>query len=57
MILSMVRLAISARDRVEVLRTLRIFMGHTTARAGCTFWSTADNGTHLEPIRRDHRWN
>jgi quinol monooxygenase YgiN len=43
MILSTVRLAISAEHKPEVLRTLRVFMGHTTARAGCVgFWLSQD---------------
>ena len=43
MILSTVRVAISARQRPEVLRILRVFMGHTTAKAGCAgFWLSQD---------------
>jgi quinol monooxygenase YgiN len=43
MIMSTVRLAISAQHRFEVLRTLRVLMGHSTARAGCAgFWISQD---------------
>jgi quinol monooxygenase YgiN len=43
MILSTVRLAISAEHRSEALRILRVFMGHATAQAGCAgFWLTED---------------
>ena len=35
MIQSTVRLAISEAHKSEVLRTLRVLMGHATARAGC----------------------
>jgi hypothetical protein len=39
MILSTVRLAISAQLKPEVLRTLRVLMGHATAKAGCAGFS------------------
>jgi quinol monooxygenase YgiN len=43
MILSTVRLAISAEHRPEALRILRVFLGHSTAQAGCAgFWLTQD---------------
>jgi len=43
MILSTVRLAISAEQRSEVLRILRILRGHATARTGCAgFWFCQD---------------
>ena len=35
MVLSTVRLAISVQDKPEVLRILRVLMGHATAKAGC----------------------
>ncbi len=39
MIMSTVRLAISEAHRSEVLRTLRVLMGHATALAGCVDFS------------------
>ena len=39
MIMSTVRLAISEQHRSEVLRTLRVLMGHATAKAGCAGFS------------------
>jgi quinol monooxygenase YgiN len=43
MILSTVRLSISAQHRPEVLRIMRIFMGHATAKVGCKgFWLSQD---------------
>jgi quinol monooxygenase YgiN len=43
MILSTVRLAISAKQQPEALRILRVFMGHATAQAGCAgFWISQD---------------
>jgi len=48
MILSTVRLAISARHKPEVLRTLRVLMGHTTARAGCAGFSLLQDLTNPE---------
>ena len=50
MILSTVRLAISARHKPEVLRTLRVLMGHTTARAGCAGFSLLQDVTNPETL-------
>ena len=56
MILSTVRLAISAQHQPEVLRTLRILMGHTTARAGCVgFWLSQDL-TNPEALTISDQW-
>jgi quinol monooxygenase YgiN len=56
MILSSVRLVISPRERPEVLRILRVFMGHTTARTGCAgFWVSQDLTNH-EVITISDRW-
>ena len=56
MILSTVRLAISAQHKPEVLRTLRVFMGHTTARAGCVgFWLSQDL-TNPEALTISDQW-
>jgi quinol monooxygenase YgiN len=56
MILSTVRLAISARHKPEVLRTLRVFMGHTTARAGCAGFSLSEDLTNPETLTISDRW-
>lgn len=43
MIVSTVRLVVAAPQQSEVLRMLRVFMGHATARAGCAgFWLVHD---------------
>ena len=43
MILSTVRLVIAEQHKSEVLRMLRILMGHATAKSGCTgFWLSQD---------------
>ena len=39
MILSTVRLVVPAPQKSEVLRMLRVFMGHATAKAGCAGFS------------------
>jgi quinol monooxygenase YgiN len=43
MVISTVRLSISDRDRSEVLRMLRVLMGHATARAGCAGFSISQD--------------
>ena len=50
MILSTVRLAISAQHKPEVLRTLRVLMGHTTARAGCAGFSLLQDVTNPDTL-------
>ena len=50
MILSTVRLAISARHKPEVLRTLRVLMGHATARAGCAGFSLLQDAGNPEAL-------
>jgi quinol monooxygenase YgiN len=56
MILSTVRLAISPRERPEVLRILRVFMGHTTARSGCAGFSVSQDLTNSEALTISDRW-
>jgi quinol monooxygenase YgiN len=56
MILSTVRLVISAQERSEVLRILRVFMGHTTAQAGCAGFSVSQDLTNHEVITISERW-
>jgi quinol monooxygenase YgiN len=56
MILSTVRLAISPQERPEVLRILRVFMGHTTARTGCAGFSVSQDLTNREVITISDRW-
>ena len=56
MILSTVRLVISPRERPEVLRILRVFMGHTTARTGCAGFWVAQDLTNHEVITISDRW-
>ncbi len=56
MILSTVRVAISSQDRPEVLRILRVLMGHATSRAGCAgFWLSQDLGDP-ETLTITDRW-
>jgi quinol monooxygenase YgiN len=56
MILSTVRLAISAEHRPEALRILRVFMGHATAQAGCAgFWLTQDL-TRPQALTISNQW-
>jgi quinol monooxygenase YgiN len=56
MIVSTVRLAIADQDKPEVLRTLRVLMGHATARAGCAgFWVSQDL-TDPEALTVSDRW-
>jgi quinol monooxygenase YgiN len=56
MILSTVRVVISPRERPEVLRILRVFMGHTTARTGCAGFSVSQDLTNHEVITISDRW-
>jgi quinol monooxygenase YgiN len=56
MILSTVRLMISPQERSEVLRILRVFMGHTTARTGCAGFSVSQDLTNHEVITISERW-
>jgi len=56
MILSTVRLVISPQERPEVLRILRVFMGHTTARTGCAGFSVSQDLTNHEVITISDRW-
>ena len=56
MILSTVRVAISAQARPEVLRILRVFMGHATARTGCAGFSISQDLTNSEVLTISDRW-
>jgi quinol monooxygenase YgiN len=56
MIMSTVRLAISERHRPEVLRTLRVLMGHATAKAGCAGFSISQDLTHPETLTICDQW-
>jgi len=56
MILSTVRLSISAQQRSEVLRILRVFMGHATARAGCAGFSFSQDLADPEALTISGRW-
>jgi len=56
MILSTVRLAISARHRPEVLRILRILMGHATAKAGCAGFCLSQDLTNPDELTISGRW-
>ena len=56
MIMSTVRLAISEHDRSEVLRTLRVLMGHATARSGCAGFSIAQDVTDPESLTISDQW-
>ncbi len=56
MIMSTVRLAISERHRPEVLRTLRVLMGHATAKAGCTGFSISQDVTNRETLTICDQW-
>jgi quinol monooxygenase YgiN len=56
MILSTVRVAISARERPEVLRILRVLMGHATARAGCAGFSLSQDLGDPEALTITDRW-
>jgi quinol monooxygenase YgiN len=56
MILSTVRVAISAQERPEVLRILRVLMGHATARAGCAGFSLSQDLSDPETLTISDRW-
>jgi quinol monooxygenase YgiN len=56
MILSTVLVAISAQERPEVLRILRVLMGHATARAGCVGLSVSQDLTNPEALTISERW-
>jgi quinol monooxygenase YgiN len=56
MILSTVRLAIPEQHRLEVLRTLRIFMGHATSKAGCAGFSLFEDVTDRDALTISERW-
>jgi quinol monooxygenase YgiN len=56
MILSTVRLAISVQDKPEVLRTLRVLMGHATARAGCLGLRLSQDLANREALTITDRW-
>lgn len=56
MIMSTVRLAISERHRFEVLRTLRVLMGHATAKAGCAGFSIAQDVADPETLTICEQW-
>ena len=56
MIQSTVRLAIPEQHRLEVLRTLRVFMGHTTAKAGCAGFSLSEDVTDHDALTISERW-
>jgi quinol monooxygenase YgiN len=56
MIMSTVRLAISEQHRSEVLRTLRVLMGHATAKSGCTGFSIAQDVTNPETLTIFDQW-
>jgi quinol monooxygenase YgiN len=56
MILSTVRVAIAAPQRPEVLRILRMLMGHATAKAGCAGFSLLQDLTDPETLTISDRW-
>lgn len=56
MILSTVRLVILARHRPEVIRMLRVLMGHATARAGCAGFSLCQDAINQEALTICDRW-
>jgi quinol monooxygenase YgiN len=56
MILSTVRLAIPERHRSEVLRTLRVLMGHATAKSGCEGFSISQDVSHPETLTISDQW-
>jgi quinol monooxygenase YgiN len=56
MILSTVRLAISAQARPEVLRILRMLMGHATAKAGCAGFSFSQDLVHADTVTITDCW-
>lgn len=56
MITSTVRLAISEQHRSEVLRTLRVLMGHATAKAGCAAFSISQDAINPEIFTICDQW-
>jgi quinol monooxygenase YgiN len=56
MIISTVRLAISEQHRSEVLRTLRVLMGHATAKSGCEGFSIAQDVCNPETLTVCEQW-
>ncbi len=54
--MSTVRLAISDQHRAEVLRTLRVFMGHTTAQAGCAGFALLQDTSTPESLTICDTW-
>jgi quinol monooxygenase YgiN len=56
MIFSTVRLAISERDQAEVFRTLRVFQGHSSAKAGCAGVSVSRDVSDPEAVTIAERW-
>ena len=56
MILSTVRVAISAQERPEVLRILRVLMGHATAKSGCAGFSICQDLANAEVLTISDRW-
>ncbi len=56
MILSTVRLVVAEPQKSEVLRMLRVFMGHATAKAGCAGFSLAQDVANPEALTICDRW-
>jgi quinol monooxygenase YgiN len=56
MIMSTVRLAISEQHRFEVLRTLRVLMGHATAKFGCVGFSIAQDVSNPQTLTICEQW-
>ena len=56
MIQSTVRLAISEAHKSEVLRTLRVLMGHATAQAGCMGFSVVQDVTDPKALTICDLW-
>ncbi len=56
MIMSTVRLAISEQHRSEVLRTLRVLMGHATAKSGCAGFSISQDVSDPETLTICEQW-
>jgi len=56
MIISTVRVAIAAQHRPEVLRTLRVLMGHATAKSGCAGFSIAQDVCDPRTLTISGQW-
>jgi quinol monooxygenase YgiN len=56
MILSTVRLVVAAPQKSEVLRMLRVFMGHATAKAGCAGFSISQDVANPETLTISDQW-